>query len=692
MASHEGSRKRLKMSRSEARTAGTNDMVSLASASTSEMVPTTQGPSCHTGACQHEQHLKTLNTDVDAMRQLITCKICDRLLYEPYALSCGHTYCYQCLRQWFDNNRHKKTCPDCRMLVTQQPTPSYVLRELVLIFVSRNELLPDGETSDEHHQWSKEEADLVAKDKASTDAREGGLFKGMFKNVPRLVGGLRDAGDGVDRCPHCMWELEGPVCSHCGERVDDSDSDITDDELDHEIDAEDAAAFFGADGADDFMDPQSFDGSYDSEPDGLGMARLDAEQDELTNYINQYGGRRRGHRNHHTIDLVSEDEEDDFDDDDADVDGEMQGFVVDDDDVDGPIEQSGSSEDDTDVPRRRLVRRRSPITISDDEGDGAASAGAPVTEEDSEDEGPIARGSQRSKRGGRVPFRGAPASHFVESSSAGPSDGEDDEMDLPGRLAGFSPLDQDDNRSSDGSSEGSNDGSNDGSSDEQSEPVSSIHPMNASDDELELDVDDFDHNGYGDEHDDEDDDGWGTEVETPRRSRPALMAASHRLHTGAQHRQRHTSNFSSLSSNIRSPPPPARYAYMGHRTLDLPTTRTNAPGERTRHRNTPATLRHAQPAFRAPAHPFQLSNTLASVNSAYNQRAHQNTAQRSSRYEPESSGESGSSRTVGTNDGGRGRKRTLSIASDDFHLPSDVSVPSEGVEFQSMVQRGEWDE
>jgi len=77
------------------------------------------------------------------MRQLVTCKICDRLLYEPYALSCGHTYCYICLTQWFTNNSRKKTCPDCRSVIVLQPTPSYIIKELVLIFVSRGRAFAD---------------------------------------------------------------------------------------------------------------------------------------------------------------------------------------------------------------------------------------------------------------------------------------------------------------------------------------------------------------------------------------------------------------------------------------------------------------------------------------------------------------------------------------------------------------------
>jgi hypothetical protein len=33
-------------------------------------------------------------SDLTNIRSLVTCSICDQLLYEPWTLGCGHTYCY----------------------------------------------------------------------------------------------------------------------------------------------------------------------------------------------------------------------------------------------------------------------------------------------------------------------------------------------------------------------------------------------------------------------------------------------------------------------------------------------------------------------------------------------------------------------------------------------------------------------
>nr|POE51514.1 putative ring finger protein [Quercus suber] len=119
---------------------------------------TMNAPSASGLPCPHQQSLTSLLTDVNAMRNLITCQICHNLMYEPFSLACGHTYCYSCLSQWLG---HNKSCPDCRTRATQQPVPSYLVREMVLIFISRTQLLPDGETSEEHVKNAREEAGLV---------------------------------------------------------------------------------------------------------------------------------------------------------------------------------------------------------------------------------------------------------------------------------------------------------------------------------------------------------------------------------------------------------------------------------------------------------------------------------------------------------------------------------------------------
>ena len=71
--------------------------------------------------------LRSLETSLDDIRTLITCRVCVRPLFEPYTLECGHTFCYGCLVRWFERDRAKKTCPDCRADVIRSPAPAYLV-------------------------------------------------------------------------------------------------------------------------------------------------------------------------------------------------------------------------------------------------------------------------------------------------------------------------------------------------------------------------------------------------------------------------------------------------------------------------------------------------------------------------------------------------------------------------------------
>ena len=74
--------------------------------------------------------LQILENTVEDLRGLVSCRVCIRPMYEPYTISCGHTFCYSCLAQWFQNHKSNKTCPDCRASVKQQPAPAYLVSRL----------------------------------------------------------------------------------------------------------------------------------------------------------------------------------------------------------------------------------------------------------------------------------------------------------------------------------------------------------------------------------------------------------------------------------------------------------------------------------------------------------------------------------------------------------------------------------
>jgi len=253
--------------------------------------------------------LQTLETSLDDIRNLVTCRVCIRPLFEPYTIECGHTFCYGCLLRWFERDRTKKSCPDCRAEIIRPPAPAYLVishiftfvkqvtngstqvRDMTQIFANRAELMPPGETTEDHQKWQKEEAAAVEKDR-STTGRRGGLFRGCFRvhiGRPPLIDYIRqpiirDVEDGVDRCPRCTWELEDGLCHSCGypsEGEEWSDSEALehfhpDDVYGDEDDMESAIIDALVDGGDmppgfgrEYTPASPSERSYSSEDDGI---------------------------------------------------------------------------------------------------------------------------------------------------------------------------------------------------------------------------------------------------------------------------------------------------------------------------------------------------------------------------------------------------------------------------------------
>ena len=108
-------------------------MLSYTSAASSTKLPADTGSQTATPEGRRQETdgsvglLETLETSLDDIRSLITCRVCIRPLFEPYTIECGHTFCYGCLSRWFERDRTKKTCPDCRSEVLRAPAPAYLV-------------------------------------------------------------------------------------------------------------------------------------------------------------------------------------------------------------------------------------------------------------------------------------------------------------------------------------------------------------------------------------------------------------------------------------------------------------------------------------------------------------------------------------------------------------------------------------
>ena len=178
------------------------------------------------------------------------CGICHEFLAVPMMISCGHNYCYECLRNWFSSNPTRElNCPNCRVSVVDEPRLNLVLEQLTeavlqLVWKRRKKMFRGNKgVLQELGVLKKERFD--AGFKYRKEKENGTLFDGLFTNSAIAI---QDSGDedGIMRCSNCHWELEpddmeeANVCPHCHFRIRnstvkrDSRGDILHDEVDRE--------------------------------------------------------------------------------------------------------------------------------------------------------------------------------------------------------------------------------------------------------------------------------------------------------------------------------------------------------------------------------------------------------------------------------------------------------------------------
>ena len=321
---------------------------------------------------------------------------------------------------------------------------------MTAVFIARVDLLPTGETIEEHKQLLKADTDAVQKDRDNTDSRTGGLFKGLF-NTPAhplrpSLHIVRDQEDGVDRCPICTWELEDGGCTQCGLVFDETgevswDNSFTGfsdmDEM-SEQDADDLDAAMGLEEGEfeGFGDPMDGWQDYLGDP-GAGFV--------MRRFLQHNGAGPRRHMSHseagsrrsYSQSIVSDiygDEMDTVEEEDEDEeDSEMNDFI-DDEGLDSSASASGASSTPGQTPqptaaRPRVQARARPVV---EESETSSTISSVVEEEDEEDVGPVRRG-QRPRVPNRVLDRANGSSsrfaRVVAPSSSASTDASTDELD-----------------------------------------------------------------------------------------------------------------------------------------------------------------------------------------------------------------------------------------------------------------------
>ena len=328
---------------------------------------------------------------------------------------------------------------------------------MTALFIARADLLPPGETLEDHRKWQKDETDAVQLDKDNNDARTGGLFKGCFKANQLHARGpslqiVRDQEDGVDRCPICTWELEDGGCTQCGLIFDEtgevswgdsftgfSDMDEMSEHDTEDIDAEMDMEDMGFNGFDEAMDAW---GDYLPEQSSFMMRRfLEAG---IPPNAAAFARRRpmthseAGSRRSYSQSIVSDmygDEMDTVEEEDEE-DSEMNDFI-DDGEMATSASTSVASSTPGPTPRSSGTRSRAQGRIRrvvESETSSTISSVIEEEDEDEEDQGPIRRGQRNtaqgraSRRGTRSMSSNGPAS--LTSADVSTDEGDEEQQSL----------------------------------------------------------------------------------------------------------------------------------------------------------------------------------------------------------------------------------------------------------------------
>ncbi|CAG8452142.1 10849_t:CDS:2 [Paraglomus occultum] len=89
-----------------------------------------------------DQVIESLHAQSKKSKPGLTCVICVEYMSNPCTISCGHTFCYDCLHDWL---KIRRECPTCRKKISQRPTLSFVVKEQVETYVEQ--LAPDERES-----------------------------------------------------------------------------------------------------------------------------------------------------------------------------------------------------------------------------------------------------------------------------------------------------------------------------------------------------------------------------------------------------------------------------------------------------------------------------------------------------------------------------------------------------------------
>jgi hypothetical protein len=67
---------------------------------------------------------------INKIKEILTCSLCSKLLYQPLTLHCQETFCRPCLKI-YSSKTQKQDCPNCHKPAFYQPINNFKLWDLI---------------------------------------------------------------------------------------------------------------------------------------------------------------------------------------------------------------------------------------------------------------------------------------------------------------------------------------------------------------------------------------------------------------------------------------------------------------------------------------------------------------------------------------------------------------------------------
>jgi hypothetical protein len=73
---------------------------------------------------------------IEELKSKLECSICFSVYNRPCTLACGHTFCQDCWKKWFDQKSlafhgQQASCPNCRTMNKKEQSINFVIRDLI---------------------------------------------------------------------------------------------------------------------------------------------------------------------------------------------------------------------------------------------------------------------------------------------------------------------------------------------------------------------------------------------------------------------------------------------------------------------------------------------------------------------------------------------------------------------------------